>query len=124
MNFNKEEFDKFRKSMKEAVKKVEEEFNVEIDFGNISYKDKEFTIKTTVYNDTIEERRKSEYLSYCGIYGLEEADFGKEFMFKGKKTWIIGFDPKRRKFPIIVKDEAGREFLITIDGVKQCLGKA
>ena len=124
MNFNKEEFNKFRERMEEVVKEVEKEFGVEIKFGSISYAENDFTIKTTVFNGSADDKRKNEYLRLCTLYGLEESDLGKEFIFKGKKTWIIGFEASRRKYPVVVKDETGKEFLITIDGVKKCLGKA
>lgn len=123
MNFNKDEFKRFREEIKKAVASVEKDFGVEIEFGNISYTQNDFTIKTTVHNGSLEDSKKNEFLKYAGIYGFNESDLGKEFIFKGKKTWIIGFEPTRRKYPVLVEDESGTQFLITIDGAKKALSK-
>lgn len=123
MIFNSEEFSRFRESIKKAVAGVEKDFGVEIEFGKISYTQNDFTIKTTVYNGSVEENRKREFEERAELYGLKPDDFGREFIFDGKKTWIIGLETSRKKYPIFVKDETGKEFLITISGAKSCLEK-
>lgn len=121
MKFNSEEFKRFRESIKNAVKDVEKEFGVEIEFSNISYAESQFTIKTTVFNGSVEDGKKADYMKLCGMYGLEEEDFEKWFNYKNKKTKIIGLETSRRKYPILVEDEDGKTFLMTADGVKKCL---
>lgn len=115
MKFNSEEFNKFRESIKNAVKDVEKEFGVEIQFGKISYDETQFDIKTTVFNGSVEDGKKTEYLKLCGLYNLEKEDFGKWFSYKNKKTKIIGLETSRRKYPILVEDEDGKTFLMTIN---------
>lgn len=123
MNFNKEEFKRFREEIKKAVANVEKEFGVEVEFGNITYAQNEFNIKTTVHNGSVEDSKKQDFLKYAKIYGFDESDLGKKFIFKGRKTWIIGFEPTRRKYPVLVEDETGKQFLITIDGAKNALAR-
>lgn len=121
MQFTKGEFAKFREAMKKAVSEVEKEFGVGIEFGAISYDSTQFTIKTTVMNGSVEEAQRKRFEEYAVLYDLKPSDYGREFQYKGLKTTIIGLETNRKKYPILVKDENGKEFLMTVSGVKACL---
>lgn len=123
MKFDKIEFENFRRSIKAAVESVEKEYGVEVDFGNISYEQNKFTIKTTVFNGSAEENVKNNFFKYANLYGFEPEDLGKEFVFDKEKVKIVGFEPSRRKYPVVVEGEKGNKFLITIAGAKKALGK-
>lgn len=123
MDFNKNEFKRFREAIKKSVEGVEKDFGVEIEFGNISYTEDSFTVKTTVSNGNIEERRKNEFMKHYSLLSLPADSFGKEFIYKGLKTKIIGLELNRRKYPILVENEKGETFLMTSSGALNCLEK-
>lgn len=124
MNFNKNEFDLFRKDIKEAVKEVEKKFGVEITFGKISYDESHFTIKTEVANGSKEEGKRKEFEKYCTLYGLDKNDFGREFLYQGELCRFVGLEMNRRKYPIIIESVVtGKQILITEPGIKKLLGK-
>lgn len=124
MQFNNEEFKRFRVAMKKALAEVEKEFGVEVEVGNIKYSESSFTITTNVLNGGKEEALKKEFENLCTLYGLKKDDYGKTFLYNNVKTTIIGIESNRRKYPIVVKDENGKEFLMTTSGVKEALNKA
>ena len=123
MNFNKNEFDLFRKEIKNAVKGVEEKFGVEIEFSSIKYDDSQFTIKTTVLNGSKEEAMKKEFNKYCALLGLKEEHYGAIISHKNEQYKIVGLQLNRRKYPIEVENiVTGERILLTESGVKKKLG--
>lgn len=123
MNFNRNEFDLFKKEMKKAVADVEKTFEVEIKFGNISYSENDFKIQTQVCNGSVKEFREVEFSKICTSYGLTPSDFGKSFIHKNTTYTISGINTKKRKYSIITIDENGETVLFDKESVKRLLGK-
>lgn len=123
MEFNKAEFAEFRHVLKESLAKVEEQFGIEadVDTSKITYwsADKSFTIKLQ-FNAKGKDPKKEDYIRYAEMYDLDPRWIGKTFKdFGGKTLTIVGLETSRRKFPIIVQDQAGHKALYTPDAIKR-----
>lgn len=96
MEFNKQDFEKLRKAIKEALAGVEKEFDVSFKPGNISHSPTSFTLKMEGKRTDVDTDR-IEFEKYCRLEGFEPTDFKRKFT-DGKDTYIlVGFNPKNRK---------------------------
>lgn len=124
MNFDVE---KIRNSMKEALKNVEKQYDIEINLDDIVVNGEETFIKTLIENsESVQLKRKEEFLKYYKTYGLCEDDFMKEYDFYGLKFKIIGIYPEYNKTPIYVEDETGRRYFaneISVNESIECCKK-
>lgn len=119
----KQEFDLFRKDVKEALTDIEKKYGVEINCGSISYSAMDFNMKLQASYGSQEEAKRKEFEILCLAYGLEKEDFKKEFVL-GKDSYVIeGIERKRRKYPILVTKNGGEQVLLTIDSTKKGLGR-
>ena len=59
-----------------------------------------------------------------GLYDMKKEWLGVSFPYAGKQVKIIGLMPNRRKFPILVSTNAGRDSLLPSEAVAGILSRA
>lgn len=63
--------------------------------------------------DTLAAQEKAEFEKYAFMFNLEPSDHGAKFVANGETFKLVGFDMKRRKFPILVEDTHGKRRCFT-----------
>ena len=120
--FTKSEIETLRREINEALKPLEEKFNVSFKLGNIHYTDKEFSSKLNCNVGTRDSFRKIHFERYCRNYGLRPEHFGKILFLQGKPLKIVGIRTSARKYPIICEKD-GQEYVYTKETIKYLLSK-
>jgi len=90
-----------------ALKELGEKLGVEFKAGNGGFAGNEahFKLIIKVADPEIQEAaNRRTFDLYCGAFGLKPEHFNKEFRAGSKTYRLIGFELKRRKFPIRVLD--------------------
>lgn len=109
MEFNKTNFNDFKKALSEATKNVEKQFGVEIEFGECKYDENSFTIKTEVFKESKNKMFEENFIIHCEEYGFKKEDLGKTFTQGADKIiyTILGLNLSNQEFPIVCIDENG-----------------
>jgi hypothetical protein len=130
--FTRPQLKQMREDLQEAVKAFEKKHDVKVDFGNISYDEFSFTIKTKVTQNAVhsEDGERILFEKNCDSYGLNKEDYKHRFEAKvksgqPKETFeLIGFEPSRSKFPIKGRNvTSGKVLLFTRDVVSDIAWK-
>lgn len=105
MEFTKSNFDDLRKDFANDLKKLEKKYSLNINLGNITYKESSFTSKVTFSKSTGNAKKdeKVAFLESCESKTVPASWYGKTFTMKGKKYKVVGINNKARKNCIIVK---------------------
>jgi hypothetical protein len=61
----------------------------------------------------ISAKEKTDFELYCSLFNLTPSDYGATFVNSGKTYKVVGFDMKRRKFPIVAIGPDGKRILFT-----------
>lgn len=115
--FTKEQLKVIREDVALALKEVEEKHGVSFKLGNITYNEFTFTSKLEC-KKTSSEVDVDEHLfkSHCVLYGLKAEDYKRIVDIRGKKIELLGFELKRRKYPIKAREIATNQIkLYTTD---------
>ncbi len=114
MKMNKENFNNFKKDFMEAVKALEDKYDVSISFGNsISYTENFFSTKIEVTNGSNAEDAEKVMFEHNVLgnrYGITPDDYGKEFVINGKKFVLVGFKPRARINCFVIRDQKGTQY--------------
>ncbi len=73
-------------------------------------------IKATLkfeFISTSEEAEKSEFAKNCRLFNCKAEDYGRIATINGQEVTLIGFELKRRKFPVICRKKDGTKTLFT-----------
>ena len=110
MDMNKGSFDLFRKALKSQLSVLADDFQVDIDPGNINYNDTSFIIKIKLPNRTVNgiPGQQAEYQRLCGRYMLPPSSYRTVVEYNGQKWTISGINPRKRCYPIELKCQDGR----------------
>lgn len=117
MQFTNNEFNQFRKDVKDALKEVEEKYQISIEAGSISYSDKRFSMKLEATKNGC-DIRKEEFEQACRFYGFEPDDYMREFFMNGEVYMLTGFNRRAKKNPCRITKKDGLEYRCGIDLVK------
>lgn len=105
--FNKENLKKLRMEINEALEKIQEFHGINITLGNISYSDKEFSVKLNCAVLGDDGMAKPEYLvnweaGYWRKHGLRETDLNKAFKADdGEWYKVVGCSQRSSKYGIM-----------------------
>lgn len=117
MEINTQTLTDFRRDFAQAVKSLEEKYNMTIELKKITY-------EANSFKGTIEARKvgltNAEWNAYCGHYGFKPEDLGRMFLYNRKWFKITGIKLKG-KFPILAEREDGKSYSFTADAVKDSL---
>jgi len=110
----------------EALKGIEEKYQINLNVGKISFTSTTFTAKIegalkTVKSSTGETMNFTsieaiQYFKYAGMYGLPPLN--SKITLRGKEFIVVGFNPKATKNQVIIEGEAGR-FVTSVNAVKR-----
>lgn len=119
----------FRKDFKEAVKDLEEKYNIEIEIGNITYSDHDFRGKLTcvekgedgLSGNDAQLIRNHDRL--CGLYNIPKDAIGKTFKHGKDEFKYLGLNEKKRKNPVILeKVSDGKRYKTTVESFLSIIG--
>ena len=98
---------------------------VEMAKGSFGELDLTLTIKITTPNSVglVVPRMEQDFIDYAERYGLQQEDFQKTFISRGRKYTVIGLNPRKRKYVVITKSDNGKKYGWTVLEVKELLGK-
>lgn len=110
--------------MDKELKKVADEFGIDIVVGNSRYDSLEATIKVSLKvkdNGEGKGADKVEWEKYAEQHGLEKGWFGKKFEYMGKEHTVIGLKHRRRIYPVLTETEDGKKVCFSRRLIKECL---
>jgi len=119
--FTKSNLPALRTAIDAALKAVGDAHGIELRAGNCTFDSVKVTFKLEgkVLDAKVnEQKEKSDFLAYCGLFNLRPEDFGTIFTstISGGRTetlTLVGFELKRRKFPIKCRKVDGSIILLT-----------
>ena len=109
----------FRNDFANAMKALEEKYGVTVEMKNISYTQDSFTTKIEVVNES-DNREQTDFernVVCFKNYGLTKNDYKKVFKIKGEKFYLVGINPRARKYPFILRNEKGDEYSFTANAL-------
>jgi len=91
-------------------------YGLELQKCNASFNEFEMNFKIVFHstNDKGRDIYQNAYLKYAEIYGLEKEWLGKEIKAGRLLLTIRGLDRKKKKYPIILTDDGGFQYKMTI----------
>lgn len=120
MQINQTNLKNFREDLRQALKALEEKYEVKVEQGSISYDNDKFNLKLTVKNLDADENRLQDLLNRNSVY----RDIYQKTFREGTHTFtVVDFDSKSRKYDIICKRDDGKSFGFTLAGVLRALQK-
>jgi len=116
----------------EKLEELGKELGVSIKTGNGTYKKQEvtFKLKVSILDESGESKQGFEdFIRYALSFGFNKEDFGKDFtskgrISKGRQFKIVGWDRRKRKYPVVVKEiHTGELWYFPPRSVLRFLGK-
>lgn len=114
-------YDSFRKEVENMFAHTE----FSISKVNCRYGDNDIKFTVTIERPDKNGLSKDESALdvYAEIYGLPKGLLNKKITMRGKTFEIIGFVPRRHRYPIMaLETKSGKEFKLTTESVKLALG--
>lgn len=98
MEFNKSNFEAFRKDVEAALKEVSKKYEVEIKTGKIKYSEYDFTmeIKSVKINEDVNIQQEK-FNQVCYLYNFTPDQYKVEFSSNGKVFQLVGFNTNKPK---------------------------
>lgn len=114
---------RIQEKLKQAIKQIETEENVQFEFGSVSYTPQRyqnsFTVKTLEKSDKIDSAMQRT----CKMIGFTQNVIGMEFTYRGSKYEITDIKTKNRKYPVIAIDlNSKTTYKFGVESVKKLLG--
>ena len=122
---DRSEFRELSKDIKKALLPVAEKYSITIDPGNISYTDLDATMKLKLTDNTHgrEDYEKKKFNQLCQAYGFEPEDYLRNISLGGEPVKLVGFNPKAKKYPVILQAMDGKKYKVHVGLVQSCLNK-
>lgn len=125
-SFDRETLRQLQAQMLAALQNVCEPLGVQVKTAGGSFSEFEFTakFKVAVTSTAAKESKASEHEAtwnaYAPLYGLKPEWFGREFVSGQAKYKIVGFMPRRSKFPVLAQRVGdGKAMLFPVDAVQR-----
>ena len=115
-NFDRQALSELRQSINSRLDNLEEEYNIKLKLGSISFSDSNFTAKlecSLVIDGEVKEGIASDFEQYRELWGLK---FPLGFSFHdGNSIYkVVGLKTKNRKYPIICESLGnGKRYKLT-----------
>lgn len=125
--FTKSSVEKLRDEVESVVSAVGRANELNTEVISVRYNSGEVKISLRLSRKFVDGAPLEQVLfeERCHSYGFEPEDYRKKIRVKtGKKERIfslVGFNPRARKYPIIAKDEDGREYTMSAYVAKRFL---
>ncbi len=125
--FDKQNLQMLRRSFAEHIATFEKEHGVKVSLGNIKYQGNEFSTKMEVklpaaIKAAIEEKQDVTHV-INGLrfeHGIEVNEMlvrTTPIIIKSNTYKVVGYNPRRPKFCVIVRNFAGRELLVPMSTI-------
>lgn len=123
MNLTKVNFNDFRADIEKALAAVAEKYDCDVTAGKIKYDDTSINISVDfkAQGENGESGEQVEFNKLCSNYGFKPEHYKKPFVMNDKTYYLIGFNPKARKYYCVISDINDKKFGCTIDTVKTCM---
>lgn len=100
----------FLEDFKKSVEGVSQKYNVTLNPKTIRYDDTTFRFTVEgVRNQEGKDTERVLFEKHCLSFGVSPSDYRKELTMGGKKYKLIGFNPRARKFPLLLEGENGEK---------------
>lgn len=117
-----------RERLDEALADVGLELGLSIKAGNARFGPTNVTFKVEAAvldaEGSAQTKEATEFKQLAPLYGLQEADLGRTFMFRGKPYEIVGAKFNSPKYPILARNRSGKVYKFQVEDVKRLLPKA
>lgn len=117
----KEMLQQIRLEIAQALKPIAEKYDGIFTVGNIKYDDNKADINLSFLTngENGESAEQVEFNKYARAYGFCDADYGATIFIDGVPYQFVGFLPKARKYPCLLRNaETGKEIKATLESVK------
>lgn len=110
-------------------KELSEKYELNIERGNCSYQDTNFSLQINVAiekDGVVLTREAQAFIDFIDMFSngrLKPSDLNKEFKLSGDTFKIIGLSTKSKKYPIIVEKDNGKQYKYAIDIIAEFIGK-
>ena len=120
--FNRTALKQLREDLNKALEEVAAQHNIIVDVGNASFTSDTATFKLNliIKGEGVENREdarvakyEKDFNTYHNMFGIDKDVLGKTFKDRTKQFTILGLDTKKRKYPIIAKDQNGKQFKLS-----------
>lgn len=123
-NFTKMNFNVFKKDLELALKEIEDKYEMKHSNIKIRYSLKNATIKfdLNIVGETgeAETKEKQAFFQYCDYFGIQKDWFGQKIKFPDGVIFILqGFDMRKSKNKVLLKDLNGKNYYSSINLLKQ-----
>lgn len=124
--FDKPTTRKIVNRVEEYLQGLSEELGVHITAGNARYSSTNITLKLeiSVVDADGEAMTKEvmDFKTYAPVHGLSPDDLNAQFSYLGRKYKLIGYKPRRYKFPFVVEClDDGKQYKLPAIAVETAL---
>jgi hypothetical protein len=101
--FNRAIAARMRNELSDFLQDFCKKYEVEIIVGKCRYSNIEMKYDLIVKSgnkELVKRQEQEEWESSCRLYGFQKSDYGKTFDFKGDKFKLVGFNYRKRRFPV------------------------
>ena len=120
MQFNKQDFELFRRDIEETIKQVAEKHNVKLSTGKIKYGQYDFTMELkAIKTDLDVDIEQEEFEKYCNLFGFEKSDYKRELKMQGKSYYLVGFNLNSPKNNCTILSLDGKRYRTNDETVKR-----
>lgn len=120
---NETKIREIQNQLNKAIEKIEQENNVKISFGSISYNSAYYTSTMKVTTNEKSEKVSSVYESICKRLGFTQNIIGMQFQGKNGIYEIVDIKTRNRKYPVIAESKTdGKMYKYSAAHVKSLIG--
>ncbi len=117
--FGKAKLKDIRADIAEALKAVEDKYNMNLEVGRITYDSTSFRASLKANVGNAEDGAKAEFEKYALRFGMEPSDFGKSFIMADDTFEITAIKPRARKYPVVAINKTnGKSYKFAASQVK------
>jgi hypothetical protein len=98
---------------------ITERYGLAVEVGNMSYQHDEVSVKLNFRLLSAGNVLEADYDMFKALYGLP--DLFQTVIINNEEMKIIGYKPKKRKYPVIVENQNGKRYKITHEQAIRCL---
>lgn len=98
---------KFRDGVEKAMKEIAEKFDLVIEVGGLKKRGQNFyfIVEGGLASSGDKSLEQMEFESHCHSFGFTPEDYRKKSIRDGKVFRLVGFNPRARKYPFLIKED-------------------
>lgn len=125
MEFTTQNFNNIRKDIKDALKGIEEKYEVIISPTKINYQSLEFDlVLKCVKNEEGRDVDKEKFESNCFLFDFEKEDYKLQFKLSGETFELIGFNLNKPKNNCNIRNvSTGKMYMTNDETIKRKLNR-